>query len=96
MYETTVTVVGGLATTVTQVTFNDGGLKASFRHRQHGASVRPRPAAWVDGPQLFSSVRVLAQPRRERVVATLRVGDPVIVHGQARTREYEKDGQAHR
>ena len=31
MYETTVTLLGRLATTVTQVTFNDGGLKASFR-----------------------------------------------------------------
>ena len=31
----------------------------------------------------------------DRVVATLRVGDPVIVRGKLRTREYEKDGQAH-
>jgi single-strand DNA-binding protein len=31
----------------------------------------------------------------DRVVATLRVGDPVIVRGKLRTREYEKDGQVH-
>ena len=31
----------------------------------------------------------------DRVVATLRVGDPVIVRGKLRAREYEKDGQAH-
>ena len=31
MYETTVTLLGRVATTVTPVTFNDGGLKASFR-----------------------------------------------------------------
>ena len=32
----------------------------------------------------------------DRVVATLRVGDPVIVRGRLRSREYEKDGQVHR
>ena len=41
MYETTLTVLGRVATTVTQVTFNDGGLKASFRVASTGAAVRP-------------------------------------------------------
>ena len=30
-----------------------------------------------------------------RVLDTLRVGDPVIVRGRLRAREYEKDGQVH-
>ena len=37
MYETTLTVVGRVATTVTQVTFNDGGPEGELPARQHGS-----------------------------------------------------------
>jgi single-strand DNA-binding protein len=95
MYETTVTLLGRLATTVTQVTFNDGGLKASFRLASTERRFDRAQQAWVDGPQLFLSV-VCWRSLADRVVATLRVGDPVIVRGKLRAREYEKDGQVHR
>jgi single-strand DNA-binding protein len=95
MYETTVTLLGRLATTVTQVTFNDGGLKASFRLASTERRFDRTQQAWVDGPQLFLSV-VCWRSLADRVVATLRVGDAVIVRGKLRAREYEKDGQVHR
>ena len=104
MYETTVTLLGRLATTVMPVTFNDGGLKASLFfvaaiRTCSTASTERRfdrdQQAWVDGPQLFLSV-VCWRSLADRVVATLRVGDPVIVRGKLRSREYEKDGQVHR
>ena len=95
MYETTVTLLGRLATTVTPVTFNDGGLKASFRLASTERRFDRDQQAWVDGPQLFLSV-VCWRSLADRVVATLRVGDPVIVRGKLRSREYEKDGQVHR
>ncbi len=95
MYETTVTLLGRLATTVTQVTFNDGGLKASFRLASTERRFDRAQQTWVDGAQLFLSV-VCWRSLADRVVATLRVGDPVIVRGKLRAREYEKDGQVHR
>jgi single-strand DNA-binding protein len=95
MYETTVTLLGRLATTVTQVTFNDGGLKASFRLASTERRFDRGQQTWVDGAQLFLSV-VCWRSLADRVVATLRVGDPVIVRGRLRSREYEKDGQVHR
>ncbi len=95
MYETTVTLLGRLATTITPVTFNDGGLKASFRLASTERRFDRDQQAWVDGPQLFLSV-VCWRSLADRVVATLRVGDPVIVRGKLRSREYEKDGQVHR
>jgi len=95
MYETTVTLLGRLATTVTQVTFNDGGLKASFRLASTERRFDRGQQTWVDGAQLFLSV-VCWRSLADRVVATLRVGDPVIVSGRLRSREYEKDGQVHR
>ena len=95
MYETTVTLLGRLATTVTPVTFNDGGLKACFRLASTERRFDRAQQAWVDGPQLFLGV-VCWRSLADRVVATLRVGDPVIVRGKLRAREYEKDGQVHR
>ena len=95
MYETTVTLLGRLATTVTQVTFNDGGLKASFRLASTERRFDRGQQTWVDGSQLFLGV-VCWRSLADRVVATLRVGDPVIVRGKLRSREYEKDGQVHR
>ena len=94
MYETTLTVLGRVATTVTQVTFNDGGLKASFRLASRERRFDRDQQTWVDGPQLFLGV-VCWRNLADRVVAALRVGDPVIVRGKLRTREYEKDGQMH-
>jgi single-strand DNA-binding protein len=95
MYETTVTLLGRLATMVTQVTFNDGGLKASFRLASTERRFDRAQQVWVDGPQLFLGV-VCWRSLADRAVATLRVGDPVIVRGKLRAREYEKDGQVHR
>ena len=94
MYETTLTVLGRVATTVKQVTFNDGGLKASFRLASGERRFDRDQQTWVDGPQLFLGV-VCWRNLADRVVATLRVGHPVIVRGKLRTREYEKDGQVH-
>lgn len=94
MYETTLTVLGRVATTVSQVTFNDGGLKASFRLASSERRFDRDQQTWVDGPRLFLGV-VCWRNLADRVVATLRVGDPVIVRGKLRTREYEKDGQVH-
>lgn len=94
MYETTMTMVGRLATAVSQVTFDDGRTKATFRISGTERRFDRELQQWVDGSRLFLPVvcwRVLA----DRVVAALDVGDPVIVTGRLRTRAYEKDGRTH-
>lgn len=94
MYETTMTMVGRLATAVTRVDFKDGGLKATFRLASTERRFDRGSQQWVDGSRLFLTV-VCWRALAEHVLATLTVGDPVIVQGRLREREYEKDGRVH-
>lgn len=47
---------------------------------------------WTDAPPTFHNV-VAFNSLAENIANTLREGDSVIVHGQQRTRVYEKDGE---
>lgn len=94
MYETTMTMAGRLATAVSQVTFEDGTVKASFRLASTERRFDRGLQQWVDGSRLFLTV-VCRRTLAERVLTTLGVGDPVIVTGRLRTRAYEKDGRSH-
>ena len=94
MYETTMTMIGRLATAVSGINFNDGGLKATFRLASTERRFDRGLQQWVDGSRLFLTV-VCWRGLAEHVLATLGVGDPVIVQGRLRTREYEKDGRVH-
>ncbi|HEY0816818.1 MAG TPA: single-stranded DNA-binding protein [Pseudonocardia sp.] len=94
MYETTMTMIGRLATAVSGVNFNDGGLRATFRLASTERRFDRGLQQWVDGSRLFLTV-VCWRGLAEHVLATLGVGDPVIVQGRLRTREYEKDGRVH-
>jgi single-strand DNA-binding protein len=94
MYETTMTMIGRLATAVSGVNFNDGGLKATFRLASTERRFDRGLQQWVDGSRLFLTV-VCWRALAEHVLATLGVGDPVIVQGRLRSREYEKDGRVH-
>jgi single-strand DNA-binding protein len=94
MYETTVTMIGRLATAVSGVNFNDGGLKATFRLASTERRFDRGVQQWVDGSRLFLTV-VCWRGLAEHVLATLGVGDPVMVQGKLRSREYEKDGRVH-
>jgi single-strand DNA-binding protein len=94
MYETTMTMVGRLATAVTRVDFKDGGVKATFRLASTERRFDRGSQQWVDGSRLFLTV-VCWRALAEHVLAALGVGDPVIVQGKLREREYEKDGRVH-
>ncbi len=94
MYETMVTMAGRVATAASHVTFDDGGVKANFRLASTERRFDRGVQQWVDGARLFLTV-VCWRTLAERVLDTLRVGDPVIVRGRLRAREYEKDGQVH-
>lgn len=94
MYETTMTMVGRLATAVTRVDFKDGGVKATFRLASTERRFDRGSQQWVDGSRLFLTV-VCWRALAEHVLATLTVGDPVIVQGKLHEREYERDGRVH-
>ena len=92
MYETIVTAVGRVATTVSSHRFGDGAVKASFRVACNERRREWATGKWVDGDTLFISVtcwRALA----ENVRHSLNVGDPVVVRGRMHTRQYESEGQ---
>ncbi|MDN5859971.1 MAG: single-stranded DNA-binding protein [Pseudonocardia sp.] len=92
MYETVLTAVGRVATAVSGHRFDDGVSKASFRlacterRREWGTG------NWVDGETLFMTV-ICWRSLAENVQASLRVGDPVVVRGRMRTREFEIEGR---
>ncbi len=94
MYETMMTMTGRLATAVTRVEFKDGGLKASFRLANTERRFDRVSQQWVDGARLFLTV-VCWRSLAEHVAADLSVGDPVLIQGRLREREYEKDGRIH-
>jgi len=92
MYETFVTAVGRVATTVSSHRFGDGAVKASFRLVCNERRREWATGNWVDGDTLYISVtcwRALA----ENVEHSLHVGDPVVVRGRMHTREYETEGR---
>jgi single-strand DNA-binding protein len=92
MYETFVTAVGRVATTVSSHRFGDGAVKTSFRLACNERRREWATGNWVNGDTLYISVicwRALA----ENVQHSLHVGDPVVVRGRMHTREYETEGR---
>lgn len=92
MNETTVTVVGNLVDDPRMRTTDSGIEVASFRVASTARRFDRETARWVDAASLFLSVtcwRALGI----NVVASLRKGDPVVLHGRLCTRQYEREGQ---
>lgn len=94
MFETTMTMVGRLASAVQTHRFPDGTVKASFRVVSNERRFDRKAHEWRQGSSLFLTVtcwRDLAEHAAEVLV----IGDPVVVQGRMHTREYEKDGLRH-
>jgi single-strand DNA-binding protein len=92
MNETVVTMVGNVASAITDRRMDDGTVMATFRVASTERRMDRTTSAWVDGDSLYVSVtcwRRLA----ENVIASLVVGDPVVVTGRLHTRSFETDGQ---
>lgn len=95
MSETELTIVGRLASDIDMLQTSDGRWRATFRVVSNARRQIPQTGEWVDGRTLFVRVvcwRSLAQ----NLHASLRKGDPVIVHGSLRMHEYVgRDGKPH-
>ncbi|MFE4590139.1 single-stranded DNA-binding protein [Streptomyces laurentii] len=91
MNETTVTLVGNVATNVEYRDTVTGGM-ARFRFAVTARRWDRERAAWADGPTSFYTVsawRTLAV----NLAASVSVGEPLVVHGRLRIREEEHDGR---
>ncbi|GAA4875912.1 single-stranded DNA-binding protein [Saccharopolyspora cebuensis] len=92
MFETTATVVGIVLTDpVTRETAN-GNRVVSFRLGATSRRFDKATSEWTDGDRFITTVscwRHLA----EQVPSAVGRGDPVVVSGRLRTREYESGGQ---
>jgi single-strand DNA-binding protein len=92
MNETTVTLVGNAATDVRYRETVSGIPVASFRLAATARRWDRERGSWVDADTSFYNVwswRGLAG----NVSASVGVGDPLVVHGRMRIREWEKDGR---
>jgi single-strand DNA-binding protein len=88
MNETTIQLTGNVATDVRHVETDTGLHIASFRLASTPSRFDRAQKAWVDEPTSYYSVtcfRYLAQ----NVAASLQKGDPVVVAGSLRVREWE-------
>jgi single-strand DNA-binding protein len=92
MNETTVTVIGNLVDDPRIRTTDSGVEVTSFRVGSTSRRFDRDAARWVDAGSVFLGVTCW-RSLGVNVVASLRKGDPVIVHGRLFTRQYERDGQ---
>jgi len=95
MKETPVTIVGTVVNDLRPKRVgDDAAMVLNFRMAANERRYDKDSGTWVDGDSLYMTVtcwRRLA----ENVVACLAKGDPVVVTGKLRTREFEgKDGEA--
>ena len=90
--QSTVTLVGNVVTDVT-LRHTTGGAVAGFRLAATNGYLDRRTSQWVERTTYLnvSAWRGLG----ENVASSLHKGQPVVVVGRLRQREYEKDGQTH-
>jgi single-strand DNA-binding protein len=90
MNDSTITISGNVATDVRHVRTDTGVDITSFRLAS--SPRRLQGGRWVDGPTSYLTVtcwRFLAQ----NAAAALKKGDPVVVTGTLRVREWETEGR---
>ncbi|MFG2328703.1 single-stranded DNA-binding protein [Streptomyces sp. NPDC048604] len=91
MNETTVTLVGNVATGVEYRETPTGGV-ARFRFAVTARRWVREQSAWADGSTSFYTVSAW-RSLGANLAASVTVGDPLVVHGRLRVREEERDGR---
>ncbi|WP_435969996.1 single-stranded DNA-binding protein [Streptomyces sp. Qhu_M48] len=91
MNDTTVTLVGNVATAVEYRDTATGGV-ARFRFAVTSRRWDREKALWSDGPTSFYTVSAW-RSLGANLAASVSVGEPLLVHGRLRVREDERDGQ---
>ncbi len=94
MRETPLTIVGTVVNDLRPKRVgDDAAMVVNFRMAANERRYDRDSGTWVDGDTLYMTI-VCWRRLAENVVACLSKGDPVVVTGKVRTREYEgKDGE---
>ncbi|MFE6712349.1 single-stranded DNA-binding protein [Streptomyces sp. NPDC057695] len=90
MNDTTVTLVGNVATAVEYRDTPTGGV-ARFRFAVTARRWDREKELWSDGPTSFYTVSAW-RTLGANLAASVSVGEPLVVHGRLRVREDERDG----
>ncbi|MFC5804174.1 single-stranded DNA-binding protein [Streptomyces formicae] len=90
MNETTVTLVGNVATAVEYRESESGGY-ARFRFAVTSRRWDRLREVWADGPTSFYTVWA-SRTLGLNLAASVSVGEPLVVHGRLKVREEERDG----
>ncbi|MFJ5829932.1 single-stranded DNA-binding protein [Streptomyces sp. NPDC093089] len=91
MNDTTVTLVGNVATAVEYRDTAAGGV-ARFRFAVTARRWDREQGTWSDGPTSFYTVSAW-RSLGANLAASVSVGEPLVVHGRLKVREDERDGQ---
>ncbi|WP_162605965.1 single-stranded DNA-binding protein [Jiangella aurantiaca] len=91
MSEVMITVVGNVATEPRLDKNKNGDAFASFRLACSGARYDSRTRSWVDEDTSFYTVYCWRSPLADNIKASLRKGDPVVVYGRLKNREWRDD-----
>ncbi|MFI8514004.1 single-stranded DNA-binding protein [Streptomyces sp. NPDC085460] len=91
MNDTTVTLVGNVATAV-EYRETVAGAVARFRFAVTARRWDRERAVWTDGPTGFYTVSAW-RSLGANLAASVSVGEPLVVHGRLKVREDERDGQ---
>ncbi|MFG3041784.1 single-stranded DNA-binding protein [Streptomyces sp. NPDC048330] len=91
MNDTTVTLVGNVATAVEYRETATGGV-ARFRFAVTARRWDRENGVWSDGPTSFYTVSAW-RSLGANLAASVSVGEPLVVHGRLKVREDERDGQ---
>ncbi|MER5390682.1 single-stranded DNA-binding protein [Saccharopolyspora sp. NPDC002686] len=92
MYETQVTVVGYVITEPVVRETAGGSKLVNFRVAANSRRLDPSTGQWVDGDRVLATVSCWKR-LAEGVAGGLSKGDPVVITGRLRTRDYESGGQ---
>lgn len=90
--ETLLTMNGTICTELVRRTLDDGGAMATFLVISNERRFDKETGTWVDGRKFAVRVKCFRK-LAENVLASLNVGDHVIVSGRLRSTEYEEDGR---
>jgi single stranded DNA-binding protein len=96
MSEVNITVVGNVATDPRLDKTKNDETFASFRLASNSARYDSRSRSWVDDDTSFYTVYCWRSPLADNITASLRKGDPVVVYGRLKNREWRDKNDAPR
>ncbi|MBB5790729.1 single-stranded DNA-binding protein [Jiangella mangrovi] len=96
MSEVNITVVGNVATEPKLDKNKNGDAFAHFRLACNNARYDARSRSWVDDDTSFYTVYCWRSPLADNIAASLHKGDPVVVYGRLKNREWRDKNEASR